>query len=144
MSGKSYKKGEQLDKQRNIIICRNIDWWSIQFCGLDLERRALKRSANEETYKGILQLHMFQLSRFERRALALPILPEISRFEMILSWMSDIECLFTNSMWKSWLLLTTLDARVALIHYLHHQLYMRANKSTYCFNISERSVRNEF
>ena len=50
-----------------------------------LGKRALKRSANEEAYKGILQLHMFQLSCFERRALVLPIFPEIPRFEMILN-----------------------------------------------------------
>ena len=26
------KQGEELDERRNIIICRNIDWWRVQFC----------------------------------------------------------------------------------------------------------------
>ena len=34
--------------------------------------------------------HMFQLSRFERKAPVLLFLPEISGFEMILAWMSNI------------------------------------------------------
>ena len=41
--------------------------------------------------KSLCKLHMFQLSRFERRAPFLPVLPEISRCEMILAWMSDID-----------------------------------------------------
>ena len=65
---------------------------------------------------------MFQLSRFEREAPilrgppVLPFLPEISRFEMILAGMSNIYeffksiTLFTNSTWKSWLLVTKLGA----------------------------------
>ena len=67
-------------------------------------------------------------SRFEMTAPALPVLPEISRFEMIPVWMSDIYeffksiTLFTNSIWKPWLLITKLGACVALIHHLHHQL----------------------
>ena len=67
-------------------------------------------------------------SRFQRTAPALPVLPEISRFEMIPVWVSDIYeffksiTLFTNSIWKSWLLITKLGACVALIPHLYHQL----------------------
>ena len=49
-------------------------------------------------------------------------------FEIILSWMSDIyqffklNTLFTNLLWKFWLLVTKVDACVALCHYSHHEL----------------------
>ena len=84
MSGKSYKKGSNWTNKETLLFVEILIDEVFNFADC-LERRALKRSANEEAYKRILQLHMFQLSRFERRALALPILPEISRFEMILS-----------------------------------------------------------
>ena len=59
-------------------------------------------------------------SPFERTTPVLPLLPEISRFEKILAWMSHIYkffkslTLFTHSIWKSWLLVTKLGACVAL------------------------------
>ena len=55
-------------------------------------------------------------SRVQKAAPALPFIPEISYFVMILAWMSDIYeffksiTLFKNSMWKFWLLVIKLDA----------------------------------
>ena len=64
MSGKDNKKqGQELGDRRNIIICRNIDWWRIQFCGLS-RRRALKRSTNEGVDYEIL--HLFQEERIKK------------------------------------------------------------------------------
>ena len=83
----------------------------------------------------LIQGHIFQLSRFERTTPVLPGLSEISRFEMILTQMSEIYeffksiTLFTNSMWKSWLLIAKVCACIALVHDLHHQLYIRVNKA---------------
>ena len=62
-------------------------------------------------------------SRLEKKAPVLSVLPEISRFEMILAWMSGTYefsnsiTLFTNSMWKYWLLINKLGAGVALVHH---------------------------
>ena len=73
------------------------------------------------------QFHMFQLSHFDWAAPALPFLPEISHFEIIPTWMSGIYeffrsiTLFTNSIEKSWLLVTKLVACVTLGHHLHHK-----------------------
>ena len=64
MSGKDNKKqGQELGDRRNIIICRNIDWWRIQFCGLS-RRRALKRPTNEGVDYEIL--HLFQEERIKK------------------------------------------------------------------------------
>ena len=77
--------------------------------------------------------------RFERAAPVFPVLPEISHFQMILAWISNTYkffksiTIFTNTMWKSWLLKTKLGACVALIH-----------RSTHCFGISKRTVRKKF
>ena len=71
-------------------------------------------------------------------------------FEMILTCLSDIYelfksiTLFPNSMWKSWLLITKLGVRIALVHHLHHQLWISVNKRTYCFGTGKTSVKNEF
>ena len=58
-----------------------------------------------------------------------PISPwNLPFFEIILSWMSDIyqffklNTLFTNLLWKFWLLVTKVDVCVALCHYSHHEL----------------------
>ena len=64
-------------------------------------------------------------SRFHRVAPVLQFIPEISRFKIILAWMSDIcefsklIALFINSMWKSWLLVMKLGAYLALGHSLN-------------------------
>ena len=66
-------------------------------------------------------------SLFKWAAPILPFLPEISCFEMTLIWMSDIYeffrsvTLFTNSMEKSWLLVTKLGACITLGNHLHHK-----------------------
>ena len=60
-------------------------------------------------------------SHFERAAPALQFLPKVSHFEMSLTKISDIYeffksvTLFTNSMWKSWQLITKSGACVALL-----------------------------
>ena len=65
--------------------------------------------------------------RFQKAAPAIPYIPEISRFGMILAWMSDVYelfksiTLFKNLMWKFWLLVTKLDACIALGYHLHHE-----------------------
>ena len=52
------------------------------------------------------------------------VFPEIFHSEIILTWMSDIYeylksvTLFTNSLWKSWLLITKLGVWVALIFFI--------------------------
>ena len=63
MSGKDNKKqGQELGDRRNIVICRNID---SEFNFADcLERRALKRSTNEEVDYEIL--HLFQEERIKK------------------------------------------------------------------------------
>ena len=71
--------------------------------------------------------HMFQLSRFERTAPVLSFLLEISHFEMILAWMSDVYEFFksvtpfTTLMWKPWLPAMKLGACVALGYHLHYE-----------------------
>ena len=78
-------------------------------------------------------------------------IPEISRFEMILAWMSDI-CkffksitLFKNLMWKFWLLVTKLDACISLgYHVIPSSRSRSSNKSTYYFDTSKISARNGF
>ena len=88
--------------------------------------------------------------RFERATAIHPFLPEISHFEMILAWMSGIYeffnliTLFTNSMWKYWLLVTKIGANFALGHHLRHGLSIRVNKNTYCFGTSKGNARNKF
>ena len=78
------------------------------------------------------------------------VLPEISRSEIILTWMSDIYeylksvTLFTNSMWKSWLLITKLGVWVALIQHLLYQLQICVSKRCHCFGSSKKSVSHEF
>ena len=106
---------------------------------------------------GSWDMHMFQLSCFEREAPVLrgelpPSFCFLKSPVLRWSWLKMLHIyelfksikLFTNSIWKSWLLMTILDACVVLVHHLHHQLLIRVNKSTYYFGTSERGIRNEF
>ena len=104
-----------------------------KFCEFNMMVGAFKKSWMS-SYVPTLQFRTGG-SRFERTAPVLPFLIEISRFEMILACMSDIYeffqsiTLFTNSMWKSWLLLTKLRAGVALDRYLHYEQEIHVNKA---------------
>ena len=89
-------------------------------------------------------------SRFESTAPALPFHAETSCFEMILTEMSDLYefcksiTVFTNLMWKSWLLVTKLDACVAFGYHLCHEQLIRVNKSTNCLSTHDWNTGNEF
>ena len=80
------------------------------------------RSSVIETHVPILPFWT-GASRLEKKDPVLSVLPEISRFEMTLAWLSGTYefsnsiTLFTNSMRKYWLLINKLGACVALVHH---------------------------
>ena len=91
----------------------------------EMLQTVLSLSVQVKVYRNILILGCWPLARTTP---VLPFLLEISRFAIILTWMSDIYEFFKSItllkklICKSWLVITQLGAWVTLIQHLHHQL----------------------